>query len=91
MNTARFVEGLVTLQSWRKHGELSEYLGHYKPHGMIFLSDEDMEVKVLVETWLDSLSDEQKTRLTPWINELFYKAMDWVLKDNTTSNSNRYL
>lgn len=45
------------------------------------ISDEDTEVKALVKSWLQDLPEEQRV-LEGWIEDYFYKALDWVLKQN---------
>ena len=46
--------------------------------GMIFLSDEDTDVKALVGSWLEkNKADDNLVRL---VDEMFYKAVDWCLK-----------
>ncbi|CAB3978327.1 cytoplasmic dynein 2 heavy chain 1-like [Paramuricea clavata] len=49
--------------------------------GMIFLSDEDIDVKALVKSWLHDQPEEQR-HIEGWIEDYFYKALDWVLKRN---------
>ncbi|XP_071126281.1 cytoplasmic dynein 2 heavy chain 1-like isoform X2 [Mytilus edulis] len=48
--------------------------------GMIFLSDEDTDVKALVSSWLSSQPDSDQQILSGWIEDYFYKAVEWVLK-----------
>jgi hypothetical protein len=44
--------------------------------GMIFLSEEDVNVSRLVNTWLKKQSDEMQNKLSAWIDTIFYKALD---------------
>ena len=44
--------------------------------GMIFLSEEDVNVSRLVNTWMKKQSDEMQNRLGAWIDTIFYKALD---------------
>jgi dynein heavy chain 2 len=46
--------------------------------GAIFLSDEDMDAKTLVESWLDSCPEGMRVNLGDWISDVFYKALDWI-------------
>ena len=39
----------------------------------IFLSDEDMEIKALVAAWLAKQTDDVRAKLTPWMDNFFYK------------------
>jgi dynein heavy chain 2 len=50
--------------------------------GMIFLSDEDVDVKRLVKCWLDNQPEDSRASKQTWINELFYRALDYVLKQD---------
>ncbi|XP_025088458.1 cytoplasmic dynein 2 heavy chain 1-like isoform X3 [Pomacea canaliculata] len=52
--------------------------------GMIFLSDEDVDVKALIQSWISRLPEQQQQRLSGWIEDCFYKALTWVLKQNDT-------
>ena len=48
----------------------------------IFISsDEDIDVKALVKSWLHDQPEEQR-HIEGWIEDYFYKALDWVLKRN---------
>ena len=50
--------------------------------GMIFLSEEDVNVSRLIHTWVKKQEDESmKNKLEAWMDEIFYKALDWVLKN----------
>lgn len=48
--------------------------------GMIFLSDEDVDVRRLVRKWLHELPEEQRLQLGAWVDDFFYRALDWVLR-----------
>jgi dynein heavy chain 2 len=48
--------------------------------GMIFLSDDDLDVTRIVQRWVSSVSSDLKPQMLIWINELFYKALDFVVK-----------
>ncbi|XP_036005544.1 cytoplasmic dynein 2 heavy chain 1 isoform X1 [Fundulus heteroclitus] len=50
--------------------------------GMIFLSDEDIDVGALVKSWLRSQPEECRSNLESWLGDYFQKALDWVLKQN---------
>ncbi|XP_070553238.1 cytoplasmic dynein 2 heavy chain 1-like isoform X2 [Ptychodera flava] len=50
--------------------------------GMIFLSDEDTDVKALVTSWLTKQPEESQNRLSGWIEDYFYKGLEWVMKQN---------
>ncbi|KAG5188873.1 dynein heavy chain, N-terminal region 2-domain-containing protein [Tribonema minus] len=47
--------------------------------GMIFLSDEDVEVRRLVDRWLRTQDEGVRTSLAVWVTDLFYKALSYVL------------
>jgi dynein heavy chain 2 len=48
--------------------------------GMIFLSDEDLDVVRLIQRWLSVFPADQRVSMSAWIDELFYKALDFALK-----------
>ncbi|XP_047247257.1 cytoplasmic dynein 2 heavy chain 1 isoform X2 [Girardinichthys multiradiatus] len=50
--------------------------------GMIFLSDEDIDVGALVKSWLRGQPEECRNNLENWLGDYFQKALDWVLKQN---------
>jgi len=52
---------------------------------MIF-SDEDTDVKALVSSWLSSQPDSEQQILSGWIEDYFYKAVEWVLKKVSSSH-----
>jgi dynein heavy chain 2 len=52
--------------------------------GMIFLSDEDLDVSRLIQKWLSTFPQEKRMSLSTWIDEYFYKALDYVLKSSET-------
>ena len=52
--------------------------------GMIFLSDEDLDVARLVQKWLSTFPQEKRMAMSSWIDELFYKALDFVLRSELT-------
>lgn len=47
--------------------------------GMIFLSDEDTNIKAVVQSWLKTQSNEGNQYLEPYIDQYFFKALEWVL------------
>ncbi|CAK8696967.1 unnamed protein product [Clavelina lepadiformis] len=46
--------------------------------GMIFLSEEDTDVKALVHTWMKKQPEELQIKLQGWIEDYFYRALKWV-------------
>ncbi|KAM4743047.1 cytoplasmic dynein 2 heavy chain 1 isoform 3-T4 [Anableps anableps] len=50
--------------------------------GMIFLSDEDIDVGALVKSWLRGQPEECRSNLENWLGDYFQRALDWVLKQN---------
>ncbi|XP_038123892.1 cytoplasmic dynein 2 heavy chain 1 [Cyprinodon tularosa] len=50
--------------------------------GMIFLSDEDIDVGALVKSWLRRQPEECRSNLENWLGDYFQRALDWVLKQN---------
>ncbi|TMS07235.1 Cytoplasmic dynein 2 heavy chain 1 [Larimichthys crocea] len=50
--------------------------------GMIFLSDEDIDVGALLKSWLKGQPEECCSNLENWLGDYFQRALDWVLKQN---------
>uniref|UniRef100_A0A3Q1J7D9 Cytoplasmic dynein 2 heavy chain 1 n=1 Tax=Anabas testudineus TaxID=64144 RepID=A0A3Q1J7D9_ANATE len=50
--------------------------------GMIFLSDEDIDVGALVKSWLRAQPEECCGNLENWLGDYFQRALDWVIKQN---------
>uniref|UniRef100_A0A7N9ATV1 Cytoplasmic dynein 2 heavy chain 1 n=1 Tax=Mastacembelus armatus TaxID=205130 RepID=A0A7N9ATV1_9TELE len=50
--------------------------------GMIFLSDEDIDVGALVKSWLRGQPEECRSNLENWMGDYFQQALGWVLKQN---------
>ncbi|CAJ1327577.1 unnamed protein product [Effrenium voratum] len=47
---------------------------------MIFLSEEDVDVKPLVTSWILKQPEERQAQLEAWFDELFYRALEWLYK-----------
>uniref|UniRef100_A0A3Q3WZD5 Cytoplasmic dynein 2 heavy chain 1 n=1 Tax=Mola mola TaxID=94237 RepID=A0A3Q3WZD5_MOLML len=50
--------------------------------GMIFLSDEDIDVGALLKSWLRGQPEDCYGNLENWLGDYFQQALDWVLKQN---------
>ncbi|KAM9359311.1 cytoplasmic dynein 2 heavy chain 1 isoform 6-T6 [Symphorus nematophorus] len=50
--------------------------------GMIFLSDEDIDVGALLKSWLRAQPEECRSNLENWLGDYFQQALNWVLKQN---------
>uniref|UniRef100_A0A671UTR1 Cytoplasmic dynein 2 heavy chain 1 n=1 Tax=Sparus aurata TaxID=8175 RepID=A0A671UTR1_SPAAU len=50
--------------------------------GMIFLSDEDIDVGALLKSWLRGQPEECRSSLENWLGDYFQRALDWVIKQN---------
>ncbi|CAM4781010.1 unnamed protein product [Rotaria magnacalcarata] len=50
--------------------------------GMIFLSDEDTDVKAVVQSWLSKESEETRSSTEQYINDYFFEAFNWTIKQN---------
>ena len=46
--------------------------------GMIFLSDEDLDVERLVQKWLSKIPQDRRSSMASWMDEMFYKALEFV-------------
>jgi dynein heavy chain 2 len=47
--------------------------------GMIFLSEEDVNVSRLIHTWVKKQNEDMQNKIDAWMDEIFYKALDWVI------------
>ena len=54
--------------------------------GMIFLSDEDMEVQTLVQTYLKSCPEGNRQIVSDMIDDYLYKAIEWVNMNTSPSD-----
>ena len=52
----------------------------YFEYYLWYFSDEDTDVKALVTSWLSKQEEKSRELLTGLIDEFFYKALEWVLK-----------
>ena len=48
--------------------------------GMIFLSEEDVDVGRVTRTWLKKQPEDMQNKLETWMADLFMPALDWVLQ-----------
>lgn len=51
----------------------------YSLHHLL-ISDEDTELKSLVQSWLSKQPEETRSNLHSWIEDYFYQALEWVMK-----------
>lgn len=47
--------------------------------GMIFLSEEDVDVNRITKTWINKQGEAMQSKLTTWISEIFFPSFEWVL------------
>ena len=52
--------------------------------GMIYLSDEDVDVKRVVKRWIKQQPEADRLQLSAWMEDLFYRALDHVLNNPNT-------
>lgn len=50
--------------------------------GMIFLSDETIDVPAIVKAWLIKVPEALRTNISTWIDNLFYKSLQWFSDSN---------
>jgi dynein heavy chain 2 len=50
--------------------------------GMIFLSDEDTDVKAIVDSWLSNEPDESREQTETLVNQYFFTAFEWIMNKN---------
>lgn len=51
--------------------------------GMIFLSEEDVDVNRITKTWLRKQDPKLALKLGGWIDEFFFPCLSWALEHNT--------
>lgn len=49
--------------------------------GMIFLSEEDVDVSRLITSWLRAQPEDSRADLEEWMSLYFCKALDWLLRN----------
>jgi len=47
---------------------------------IIYLSEEDVDVKPLINSWIMKQPESLHSNLEMWFDELFYKALEWIYK-----------
>jgi dynein heavy chain 2 len=45
-------------------------------------SDEDTDVKAVVQSWLAKESDDTRSSTEQYINDYFFEAYNWIIKQN---------
>ena len=50
--------------------------------GMIFLDQESSDVRCIVACWLRRQPEEVQLKLQTWIDDFFFRALEWVLEQN---------
>ena len=48
--------------------------------GMIFLSEEDVDIQRITKTWLKKQDEKVQNKIQTWMDDIFLKALDWVLQ-----------
>ena len=59
--------------------------------GMIFLSNEDVDVKRLVDCWVANQEEDARENLKLWIADYFFQALEWVLHRTPSSSTRPWL
>lgn len=47
---------------------------------MIFLSEEDVDIKPLIDSWITRQPEDTHSNYEKWFDEIFYRALEWVYK-----------
>ena len=47
--------------------------------GMIFMSEEDVDIRRLITSWLKKHSDEEISRIERWVDEILIPGIEWAL------------
>ena len=45
-------------------------------------SDEDTDIKAVIQSWLSKEPEDTRASTEQYINEYFYQAYDWIIKQN---------
>ncbi|KAL6598153.1 dynein heavy chain and region D6 of dynein motor-domain-containing protein [Neocallimastix sp. 'constans'] len=53
--------------------------------GMIYMSDENIDIKLLVKAWLDKQDNHVAKIISPFIESYFFKALEWITKNSDAS------
>mmetsp|Transcript_23934 Transcript_23934/g.36627 ORF Transcript_23934/g.36627 Transcript_23934/m.36627 type:complete len:167 (+) Transcript_23934:6067-6567(+) len=48
--------------------------------GMIFLSEEDVDIGRITQTWLEKQDEKMKSNLSTWLEDIFLKLLQWTLQ-----------
>jgi len=48
--------------------------------GMIFLSEEDVDIGRITKTWLQKQDEKMQNSLAGWLEDIFMKSLAWVLQ-----------
>ena len=48
--------------------------------GMIFLSEEDVDVNRITKTWMKKQKETMVDKLEIWLQEIFFPSLEWALK-----------
>lgn len=48
--------------------------------GMIFLSEEDVNVQRITNTWVKKQPEQLQNNLNSWMDDIFYQCFEWVLQ-----------
>jgi dynein heavy chain 2 len=48
--------------------------------GMIFLSEEDVDVNRITKTWIMAQDSKMHQKLDVWFKEIFFQSLDWALE-----------
>lgn len=48
--------------------------------GMIFLSDDDLDVRRIIQRWVSIFPSDKQMTMSKWLDELFYRALDYIVK-----------
>ncbi|TPX70937.1 hypothetical protein SpCBS45565_g01524 [Spizellomyces sp. 'palustris'] len=50
--------------------------------GMIYLSDETLDPRALVQAWITKQPEPRRGNIAEWIDGFFYKSVDWILQNS---------
>ena len=53
--------------------------------GMIFLDEESSDINCIVTAWIRRQPEELQTKLQGWVDDFFFKALEWVLAPENAS------
>lgn len=68
----------------------SSFLWNWELNEYALYSDEDTDFKALISRWLSTQEEDDREVLRGWIEDYFYRALEWYLKQVIYSAAHEY-